>query len=101
MALTVPVQAVPNQTLSVQLANQACQLNIYQKTFGLFMDVYVNNVLVLAGALCENKNKIIRNLYFGFVGDFIWVDTQGTNDPYYTGLGARYLLVYLETSDLV
>lgn len=96
----VPLQAVPNQTLQVQLAGQACALNVYQLTYGLFVDVYVNNTLVIAGVIAENLNRIVRSLYLGLVGDFAFIDTQGATDPVYTGLGARYQLLYLEEADL-
>ena len=75
---------MPNQTLQVQLANQPCQLNVYQFAFGLFMDVYVAGTLVIAGVLCQNLNRIVRSAYLGFSGDFAFVDTQGTTDPIYT-----------------
>ena len=96
----VPLNANPNQTLTVGLLNQACQINVYQKSGGLFMDVYVNNALIIAGVLCENLNRIVRSLYLGFVGDFVFYDTQGTSDPDYTGLGSRFQLVYLSPHDL-
>ena len=38
--------------------------------------------------------------YLGFVGDLMFADTQGASDSSYDGLGTRYLLVYLEVSDL-
>lgn len=99
MALTIPLDPVPSQEVSCELAGQACQLKVYQKSTGMFMDVYVNNTLIIGGVLCENHNRIVRDAYLGFVGDFIFVDQQGRNDPDYTGLGTRFLLVYLEVSD--
>lgn len=98
--LIVPLQAVPNQTLAVLLSNQACQLNVYQKAFGLYMDVLVSNKLIIGGVICQNLNRIVRSLYFGFQGDFWFSDQQGTSDPDYTGLGTRFVLQYLEPSDL-
>lgn len=100
---TVPLQAIPNQTLNVQLGGQACILNVYQLAFGLFMDLYVGNSLIVTGVICENLNRIVRSLYLGFSGDLCFFDTQGGSDPQdpiYTGLGARYQLVYLTPSDL-
>lgn len=98
--LTVPLQAVPSQSLSISLSGQACQLDVYQKSTGLFMDVYVNDELIIGGVICENINRIVRDLYLGFLGDFVFIDTQGTDDPYYTGLGDQFQLVYLEPDDL-
>ena len=100
---TVPLQAIPNQTLNVQLGGQACILNVYQLAFGLFMDLYVGNSLIVTGVICENLNRIVRSSYLGFVGDLAFFDTQGGSDPQdpiYTGLGSRFVLVYLEESDL-
>lgn len=98
--MTIPVQAIPNQTLQVQLAGQNCTLNLYQTTFGLFMDVLVGSSSIANAVIAENLNRIVRYLYLGFIGDFIFEDTQGTSDPVYTGLGTRYKLIYLEESDL-
>ncbi len=102
--LEVPLQPVPSQTLTIPLAGQNCQLNVYQKFYGLFMDVYINDQLIVAGVICQNLNRIVRDAYFGFIGDFVYLDTQGGSEPqspHYAGLGSRYLLVYLEVDDQV
>lgn len=99
--LIVPVQATENQTFAVLLAKQNCRLNIYQKFYGVFMDVYVSNQLIIGGVLCENVNRVIRSTYLGFIGDFWFFDTQGNSDPHFTGLGSRYQLQYLEETDLL
>lgn len=98
--LVVNAQAIPNQTFQVQLDNQNVTLNIYQQQFGLYMDVLLNNADVVTTTICQNKNRIIRDSYFGFSGDFVWYDTQGTSDPVFTGIGTRFLLIYLEEGDL-
>jgi hypothetical protein len=95
----IPLDAVPNQTLQVVLASQSVQINLYQTPGGLFMDVLVNNAPIKYGQICENLNRIIRTAYLGFVGDFIFQDTQGSNDPDYTGLGSRYVLYYLSAAE--
>lgn len=97
---TIPIQAVQNQTVTVNLAGQSTQINVYQKSTGLYCDVYLNNALILAGVLCQNKVRIVRDAYFGFVGDLGFVDQQGSKHPDYTGLGSRWLLYYLEASNL-
>lgn len=96
----VPLQAVPSQVLAVQLSNQACQLKVYMTLSGLYMDVSVNGGLIIGGVICENLNRIVRDLYLGFLGDFMFLDNQGKSDPVYTGLGTRYSLIYLSPSDL-
>lgn len=98
---TIPLQAVPSQTLDTQLANQNCTINVYQKTSGLFLDLYINNVTVRTATICRDRVKLIRDEYLGFAGDLAFVDTQGLDDPDYTGLGGRFVLMYWEAEDLL
>lgn len=97
--LIVPIKPLPNQAVQVQLADQACAIEILQTAFGLFMNLYVGSNLIIAGVLCENLNRIVRSLYLGFSGDFVFADTQGSSDPDYTGLGTRFILIYLEDGE--
>ena len=96
----IPLTATPAQTLIVVLGNQLCQIDVYQKFFGLFINLSVAGVLVIGGVVCENLNRIVRSTYLGFVGDLCFIDTQGSDDPDYVGLGDRYVLAYLEEPDL-
>jgi hypothetical protein len=99
----IPLRSVPNQTLQVQLDGQPATLQVVQYAYGLFLSVYLNGELVVASVICRNATRIIRSLYLGFSGDFVFLDMQGTADPVYTGLGgplARYQLLYLEPSEL-
>jgi len=98
--LSIPLTPVPSQTLNSVLSGQNCTLNIYTLSTGLFMDVLINGISIVSGVLCVNRSRIVRNAYLGFIGDLVFTDTQGTNDPDYTGLGTRYALIYLEASDL-
>ena len=50
--------------------------------------------------LCLNQEPLLQESYLGFSGDLVWVDTMGTDDPIYTGLGTRFQLAYLEPADL-
>lgn len=93
--LIVPLQPVASQQVSVILSNQNCQFNIQQRNSAIFIDVLVNNFPIIQGVICENKNKIVRDAYLGFIGDVAFIDNQGDSDPEYTGLGTRYSLAYL------
>ncbi len=95
----IPLQAVPSQSVTVALASQNCQINIYQKNTGVFGDLYLNNNLVIAGVLGRNLKLWLMNTYLGFSGDLMWLDNQGSLDPYYIGIGSRYTLMYLLPSD--
>lgn len=97
----IPLLPVPNQTLTVNLDGQICQINLYQRGANVFIDVLVNNVLVIGGVICQNLNRIVRSLYLGFIGDLAFIDNQGSTDPVYTGLGTRYSLAYIEADELL
>lgn len=98
--LTIPLQQVPNQFLAVTLGDQYCELNIYQKEQGLFMDLAVNGQDVKSGILCHGNWLMIRYPVYNFDGDFLFLDTQGSDDPYYTGLGTRWVLCYYAGAEL-
>ncbi len=107
----VPLQAVASQTVSVTLGAQPCTISVYQKVISvqdttgaiptvtpLFLDLYINGVLTVGGCLCRNTVKLVRDAYLGFVGDLVFYDTEGDADPVYTGLGSRFILVYLPSA---
>ena len=96
----VPLNPIPAQQLSTLLNGQTCQIKVYQKFYGVFVDLYVSNSLIIGGVIAQDMNLIVRSLYLGFVGDLAFVDTQGDDDPDFTGLGSRFLLVYDTPADL-
>jgi len=100
MMLNIPLSSTPSQKLSVLLAGQNCQISVYQKTTGMYLDLSVNNAAIKSGIACRDRVLLIRHAYLGFVGDLTFFDTQGVDDPEYSGLGARWQLVYLEAGDL-
>lgn len=97
---TIPLSAIPSQSLSVVLEQQNCQLNVYQKTTGLFFDLSVDGNPIATTVICRNVARLLLRPYTGFVGDFTFIDTQGDTDPDYIGLGTRYFMLYLAPADL-
>lgn len=67
---------------------------VYAAIEPVFLDLYLNDVLVLGGVLARNNVRIVRNTYFGFVGDLSFTDIEGNDDPQWAGLGQRWLLLY-------
>lgn len=96
----VPVSDAYSQTLNVTLGGQSCRIVIRRVSTGLFLDLYVSNVAMITGVICQDRNRIVRDVYRGFIGDLAWLDTQGSSDPSSPGLGTRYLLAYLTAGDL-
>jgi hypothetical protein len=117
--LTVPLNAVPSQTLTVTLDGQSCQIAVYQKqpivdeygvAAGLFFDLIVDGVPICNTVRCLDRTQLLMDRqYLGVVGDFMFIDTLATAGgpptfngapPYYSGLGSQFLLLFLEPADL-
>ena len=97
--LTIPLQPVPNQILTIPLNNQNTQINCYQKSTGLFVDILLNDEIIQSGIIARNQCLMLMNLYLGFSGDFMFIDNEGSCNPWYSGLGGRFTLIYLAPSD--
>lgn len=113
----VPLAAVPSQNFQIVLGGQNCAISLYLQNgydftdstletteANLYFDLTYNGIDVTNCAICLNQKRLLINRqYLGFVGDFMFVDTQGTNDPQYTGLGGntpRYVLLYITPADI-
>lgn len=96
---TIKLKPEPSLALDVDLGGQPVHLDIRQKSTGMFLDLTVADRRLLAGVICQDRNRLVRSTYLGFIGDLAFVDTQGSSDPTYTGLGSRFLLMWLEPSD--
>lgn len=96
----VPLQPLPSQILNVSLAGQACVIAVYQKSTGVFLDLTVAGTPRVFGVLCHDRVRLVRQAYLGFIGDLSFIDTQGRDDPQYTGMGSRWVLAYLTPDDI-
>jgi hypothetical protein len=100
MPLLIPIKPVPRQTLQIVLDDQSCVIEIFQMPFGLFVSLSVNDSLIVASVIALNETRVVRSRYLGFLGDLAFQDTQGSSDPVYTGLGDRFVLNYIQESEL-
>ncbi|WP_313622832.1 phage baseplate plug protein [Achromobacter sp.] len=96
----IPLKRVPAQTLSVMLNGQNCQISVYQKSTGVYLDLWLNNSPIVTSVLCHDRVRLVRSEYLGFLGDLTFVDTQGHADPEYLGFGSRFVLAYMEPLEL-
>lgn len=96
----VPLQSVTSQQVTTLLGNQKCQIAVYQKPQGLFVDLAVNGTDISSGILALNGMSICPFNYAAFVGYLMFCDMQGSDDPSYDGLGTRFLLIYLTGAEV-
>jgi hypothetical protein len=67
----------------------------------MFFDISVGGTQIALAVQCENLVSLVPTSYLGFTGWLVFFDTQGTSNPVYTGLGTRWVLLYLDSADLV
>ena len=101
MSLQIPLAAVASQRLSVVLANQNCQIALYQKTDAMYLDLAIDGDPILTTKICRNRIRLLLGAeYRGFIGDLVFMDVIGDQQPEYTELNTRYLLLYLTNAEL-
>lgn len=111
----VPLSPSPNSTQQIVLGGQNCSIELrtldgygnsdtvgFEETVRyLAFTLDVSGVSITRSQNCLDRKRLLLNRqYLGFVGDFMFIDTQGTDDPQYLGLGTRWLLIYLEATDV-
>jgi len=100
----IPIQPVPSQQVLCVLGGQNCQIAIYQRAAQGFIHIYVdlnsNGTNMFLATLAHNGDPLDPcNSYDGFQGNLFFIDTQGLDDPQYTGFGTRWFLVYLTPAE--
>jgi hypothetical protein len=98
--IVIPLQNLSNQTVRVTLATQVCDIHVYQRSTGLYLDLAVADAPVINGVIAHDRNRLVRSAYLGFIGDLAFVDTQGASSPDSTNLSERFLLIYFSPEEL-
>jgi len=93
---TIPVQQIPDQEFEITLGGQECKIRIFQRFRYCYMDLIVDDKTLFQGRICLNNVDLVKESYFNFNGELKFIDTQGENDPYYTGFNERWYLVYVQ-----
>ena len=96
---SVPLQPVPSQSTKVVLGGQNCQILVYQKLQGVFVDINADGVDISVGTIARDAVPLISREYAGLAGNLLFIDSQGSADPSYDGLGSRFDLVYLTAEE--
>lgn len=92
---TIPlIPGKPAQSLALPINGVVATLSFAQKLTGLYATIRLGNAAIAANVLCRDGAKLLNGQYLDFPGDFAFLDTQGSSDPDYLGLGARYVLAY-------
>jgi hypothetical protein len=100
--LIIPIQPVPSQQVLCVLNGQNCQIAIYLRNKKIYVDLNSNGTNMCLACLAHNAVPLDAcNSYDGFQGNLFFIDTQGIDDPQYTGFNTRWFLVYLTPAELL
>lgn len=97
--IEIPLQPVPSQSVKAIVGNQNCEISIYQKPQGVFVDVVANGIVIVTGIVARDAVPIVCREYTGFEGNLLFIDIQGGSDPNYANMGSRYVLVYMDAAE--
>jgi len=98
--LEISLKPLKAQRLSVTLNGQNCEIRLYQRSTGFYIDLTADGNPVLQGVICLNCNKIVRYSYLPFSGELFFADLAGSSDPVWDGLGERFKLYYLAPEEI-
>jgi len=86
--LNIPLQPIPNQSVSFLLNGTSYTIDVDTRLENIYISIFQDGEYVL-------RNRALR-AYAPVGFDLQLADTLGTDDPVYTGLGSRWLLMGLE-----
>ncbi|MCX5616991.1 hypothetical protein NQF87_08425 [Bombella sp. TMW 2.2559] len=94
MIYSIPLQPLPAQEVTCSLSGRQVRLWVRQLSTGLYLDLWLDEQPLIMGAICFNGVDLIRNPASPLPGRLFFTDTQGNADPYYDGVGSRFILQY-------
>jgi len=86
--MNIPLQPIPNQSVSFLLNGTSYTIDVDTRLENIYISIFQDGEYVL-------RNRALR-AYAPVGFDLQLADTLGTDDPVYTGLGSRWLLMGLE-----
>lgn len=93
--MIIPMEPLPNQSFNINLNGQDCRFEFVTRLKNIFMNLSVNNEPILNGIICLNGVNLIPEKYIKFNGSLYFQDLEGSLDPYFWGLGSRWVLNYV------
>lgn len=92
---------IPRQSFSIELGGQPCTIRLVSILTWTYLDMTIDDVYVMRGAICLDRAPVKQYRTIPFVGNLFFVDTQGRDDPYYTGFETRFKLFYVTDDELL
>lgn len=95
MVEIVPLESIVRQEFYAILGGQNFTLRIVSQGERTYLDAKIGDDYVIRGALCHDRVSLRQFRTRKMEGDFYFVDILGNENPYYTGFGSRFYLVWV------
>ena len=83
----IPLEAVPNQTLVIDLGGKTWTVTVETRLENLYLSLSNGtDGVVILNRICRDRDIIADNFFF--------YDQDGIENPSFDGLGRRYVLVW-------
>jgi hypothetical protein len=100
MSDIVPIQQIPNQTLSIVLDNDRYDIDLKSTKTSTIANISRNEILLIEGVRCVGATPLIPYKYLRVgSGNFIF-STPKELIPYYPNFGIDQFLFYFSESEL-
>ncbi len=90
----IPLKPVPVQKVSTVMDDREITVALRPRLGRLYATVTVDHDILVDNRICRQGEPLVREAYRGLPGDLYFIDTQGSQDPEWMGLGGRFVLVY-------
>lgn len=98
--LQISLSQLANQSFQTVVAQQNCYITLRTLGENLYFSLSVDENVLVTNKIVRNSVPLVLYKHYGFIGDFIFVDLQGNTDPTYDELNTRYVMMYLEESEI-
>lgn len=99
MILEIPLQATPNQKLSIDLNGQNAEICIRQIGNAMMATLKVDDEIVFENSICGHLAPLGQFGTVLFSGLLVFIDQLDTLDPVWNGLGERFKLFYFSEDE--
>ena len=96
---TIPLSAIPNQSITVPVGSNRWALTIKEARGVMVIDVTLNETPMLTGQRLVCGSPVIPYVYMQSNGNF-WFVTENDELPYYDRFGIDQTFVYVEPGEL-
>lgn len=98
--ITIPLQAVPNQSLSIRLDDALYDIAVKETNGCMSASIARDSVLLVQNLRCVAGTPLLALRYLEH-GDFLFVAVSGDESlPYYDAFGTTQILVYASPAEL-